>query len=160
MPENCKSISEPGYNKWIKILELMKFENNVAYLLTDSDFSRDITMNAYENLLKEAFLNTLGFEVDIKILVKDKEEVNETEEKDIEVKVADFSDEENNNLTFDNFIKGKPDGSCLCFPARLSHKYDEDRKTPSNTNTIYLTLSSYTVILDLENLTLRGKLST
>ena len=102
---NCKSISEPGYNKWIKILEPMKLENNVAYLLTDSDFSRDITMNAYENLLKEAFLNTLGFEVDIKILVKDKEEVNETEEKDIEVKVADFSDEENNNLTFDNFIK-------------------------------------------------------
>ena len=101
---NCKSISEPGYNKWIKILEPMKLENNVAYLLTDSDFSRDITMNAYENLLKEAFLNTLGFEVDIKILVKDKEEVNETEEKDIEVKVADFSDEENNNLTFDNFI--------------------------------------------------------
>ena len=91
---NCKSISEPGYNKWIKILEPMKLENNVAYLLTDSDFSRDITMNAYENLLKEAFLNTLGFEVDIKILVKDKEEVNETEEKDIEVKVADFSDEE------------------------------------------------------------------
>ena len=86
---NCKSISEPGYNKWIKILEPMKLENNVAYLLTDSDFSRDITMNAYENLLKEAFLNTLGFEVDIKILVKDKEEVNETEEKDIEVKVAD-----------------------------------------------------------------------
>ena len=75
---NCKSISEPGYNKWIKILEPMKLENNVAYLLTDSDFSRDITMNAYENLLKEAFLNTLGFEVDIKILVKDKEEVNET----------------------------------------------------------------------------------
>ena len=57
---NCKSISEPGYNKWIKILEPMKLENNVAYLLTDSDFSRDITMNAYENLLKEAFLNTLG----------------------------------------------------------------------------------------------------
>lgn len=47
---NCKSISEPGYNKWIKILEPMKLENNVAYLLTDSDFSRDITMNAYENL--------------------------------------------------------------------------------------------------------------
>ena len=37
---NCKSISEPGYNKWIKILEPMKLENNVAYLLTDSDFSR------------------------------------------------------------------------------------------------------------------------
>lgn len=35
---NCKSISEPGYNKWIKILEPMKLENNVAYLLTDSDF--------------------------------------------------------------------------------------------------------------------------
>ena len=72
---NCKSISEPGYNKWIKILEPMKLENNVAYLLTDSDFSRDITMNAYENLLKEAFLNTLGFEVDIKYLLKTKKKL-------------------------------------------------------------------------------------
>ena len=127
---NCKSISEPGYNKWIKILEPMKLENNVAYLLTDSDFSRDITMNAYENLLKEAFLNTLGFEVDIKILVKDKEEVIETEEKDIEVKVADFSDEENNNLTFDNFIKGKSNDLAYAFSTAVAHKYDEDQKTP------------------------------
>ena len=115
----------------------------------DSDFSRDITMNAYENLLKEAFLNTLGFEVDIKILVKDKEEVNETEEKDIEVKVADFSDEENNNLTFDNFIKGKSNDLAYAFSTAVAHKYDEDQKTPSNS-----TLSSYTVILDLEKLTL------
>ena len=62
----------------------------------------------YERLwesFKRSFSQHFGFEVDIKILVKDKEEVNETEEKDIEVKVADFSDEENNNLTFDNFIK-------------------------------------------------------
>ena len=140
---NCKSISEPGYNKWIKILEPMKLENNVAYLLTDSDFSRDITMNAYENLLKEAFLNTLGFEVDIKILVKDKEEVNETEEKDIEVKVADFSDEENNNLTFDNFIKGKSNDLAYAFSTAVAHKYDEDQKTPSNTNTIFNPLIIY-----------------
>ena len=140
---NCKSISEPGYNKWIKILEPMKLENNVAYLLTDSDFSRDITMNAYEKLLKEAFLNTLGFEVDIKILVKDKEEVIETEEKDIEVKVADFSDEENNNLTFDNFIKGKSNDLAYAFSTAVAHKYDEDQKTPSNTNTIFNPLIIY-----------------
>ena len=147
---NCKSISEPGYNKWIKILEPMKLENNVAYLLTDSDFSRDITMNAYENLLKEAFLNTLGFEVDIKILVKDKEEVNETEEKDIEVKVADFSDEENNNLTFDNFIKGKSND----LSARLSHISMTKIRKRRLTQILYSTLSSYMVIRDLEKLTL------
>ena len=116
---NCKSISEPGYNKWIKILEPMKLENNVAYLLTDSDFSRDITMNAYENLLKEAFLNTLGFEVDIKILVKDKEEVNE------------------------NFIKGKSNDLAYAFSTAVAHKYDEDQKTPSNTNTIFNPLIIY-----------------
>ena len=95
---NCKSISEPGYNKWIKILEPMKLENNVAYLLTDSDFSRDITMNA---------------------------------------------DEENNNLTFDNFIKGKSNDLAYAFSTAVAHKYDEDQKTPSNTNTIFNPLIIY-----------------
>ena len=122
--------------------EVLKYCRNCKSI-TDSDFSRDITMNAYENLLKEAFLNTLGFEVDIKILVKDKEEVNETEEKDIEVKVADFSDEENNNLTFDNFIKGKSNDLAYAFSTAVAHKYDEDQKTPSNTNTIFNPLIIY-----------------
>ena len=147
---NCKSISEPGYNKWIKILEPMKLENNVAYLLTDSDFSRDITMNAYENLLKEAFLNTLGFEVDIKILVKDKEEVNETEEKDIEVT---FLMKKTTILPLITLSKVNR----MILPmlsARLSHISMTKIRKRRLTQILYSTLSSYTVIRDLEKLTL------
>ena len=133
---NCKSISEPGYNKWIKILEPMKLENNVAYLLTDSDFSRDITMNAYENLLKEAFLNTLGFEVDIKILVKDKEEVNET-------------------TILPLITLSKVNRMILpMLSARLSHISMTRIRKRRLTQILYSTLSSYTVIRDLEKLTL------
>lgn len=150
---NCKSISEPGYNKWIKILEPMKLENNVAYLLTDSDFSRDITMNAYENLLKEAFLNTLGFEVDIKILVKDKEEVNETEEKDVEVKVADFLMKKTTILPLITLSKVNR----MILPmlsVRLSHISMTKIRKRRLTQILYSTLSSYMVIRDLEKLTL------
>ena len=42
-----KTVSEPGYNRWIKILEPYKFENNVAYLLADSEFTKNTTETNY-----------------------------------------------------------------------------------------------------------------
>ena len=66
---NSSSVSEPGYVKWIKVLEPYKLENNTAYLLTDSEFSMSTTMTAYGDVLKEAFKNVLGFDVDVKLIV-------------------------------------------------------------------------------------------
>ena len=71
---NDDGVSEPGYDKWIKVLEPYKLENNTAYLLADSDFSMTTTMTAYGDVLKKAFSNVLGFDVDVKILVRSRSE--------------------------------------------------------------------------------------
>ena len=49
-----KTVSEPGYNRWIKILEPYKFENNVAYLLADLQKTppKQITGLSSQRLLK------------------------------------------------------------------------------------------------------------
>ncbi|MBQ8119430.1 MAG: chromosomal replication initiator protein DnaA, partial [Ruminococcus sp.] len=74
-----KTVSEPGYNRWIKILEPYKFENNTAYLLADSDFTKTTTENNYGKIIHEAFKEVMGFDVQVKILVKSKEEESEAE---------------------------------------------------------------------------------
>ena len=76
----CKenpTVSEIGFNKWIKILEPYKLESNTAFLLTDSEFTRKTTLEVYEPVLKKAFEEVLGFEVNINILVKTKKEPQE-----------------------------------------------------------------------------------
>ncbi len=110
----CKAdpkVSDIGYNKWLKILEPYKFENNTAFLLTDSDFTKNTTLEIYSDLLKRAFFEVFGFDVELNILVKTKEDNTTTELEDftaVENAVSNsaptkFSD----GLSFDNFIKGK-----------------------------------------------------
>ena len=140
---NCKSVSEPGYNKWIKTLEPYKLENNVAYLLADSEFTRNTTLNAYESVLREAFLDALGFEVDLKILVKSKDNMVEKDESEIEVKAADFSEDAKNSLTFENFIKGKSNDLAYAFCIAVAHKNDENEEKPKDTNKIFNPLIIY-----------------
>ena len=120
-----KNVSEPGYNKWIKVLEPYKFENNTAYLLADSEFTKNTALSAYESVIKDAFFNVMGFEVDLKILVKSKDEV-EKDESDIEIKTADFSEDAKNSLTFENFIKGKSNELAYAFSVAVAHKFDND----------------------------------
>ena len=131
---NDSSVSEPGYDKWIKVLEPYKLENNTAYLLTDSDFTMKTTMTAYGDVLREAFKNVLGFEVEVKLLIKPKNEKNEIEKdvSQIEVKTADFSEDAQNNLTFDNFIKGKSNDLAYAFAIAVAQKYDETEQTDTN----------------------------
>ena len=138
-----KDVSEPGYNKWIKVLEPYKLENNTAYLLTDSEFTKTTTMTAYESVLKEAFYHSLGFEVDIKILVRSKDNSVEKDVSEIEVKTADFSEDAQNSLTFDNFIKGKSNDLAYAFAIAVAHKYDETDEKQTDTNKIFNPLIIY-----------------
>ena len=122
--QSSKNVSEPGYNKWIKVLEPYKLENNTAYLLADSEFTKTTTLNAYEGVLREAFENVLGFSVDIKILVKSKDNSVEKDESEIEIKTADFAEDVREGLTFDNFIKGKSNELAYAFCIAVAHKFD------------------------------------
>ncbi len=131
---NDDGVSEPGYDKWIKVLEPYKLENNTAYLLADSDFSMTTTMTAYGDVLKKAFSNVLGFDVDVKILVRSRSEKDgiEKDASQIEVKTADFSDDVKNSLTFENFIKGKSNDLAYAFAIAVAQKYDETEQTDTN----------------------------
>ena len=119
-----KTVSEPGYNKWIKILEPYKFENNTAYLLTDSEFTKNTTETNYGNIIKEAFENVMGFEVDVKILVKSKEE--EPEPENVSVTPAKYSENLTNLLTFDNFVQGESNKLAFAFAKTVANRYNNN----------------------------------
>ena len=126
----CKddpTVSEIGFNKWIRILEPYKFENNTAFLLTDSEFTRKTTLEVYEPVLKKAFAEVMGFDVNINILVKTKEakqeEIIETTPVNSENKTM------GETLTFENFIKGKSNELAYAFCIAVAGK-NESSPTP------------------------------
>jgi len=99
-------ISSIGFNKWINILEPVKLENGVASLYTESDFSRTTTIDAYGDILKDAFTNILGFDVEVNILVKPEAE-EQGEQLRAAQEVRPSGEIGKKELTFDNFIRGK-----------------------------------------------------
>ncbi len=141
--KNNKNISQAGYEKWIMVLEPHKLENNTAYLLADSEFTKSTALTAYGDVLKEAFYNVLGFEVDVKILVKTKENKIEKDISEIEVRTADFSDDVQNSLTFESFIKGKSNELAYAFAKNVAQKYDDTGDKPSDTKKIFNPLIIY-----------------
>lgn len=111
--KNSQRVSEIGYNKWINILEFVRLENGTAYLLTDSEFTRDMTRDVYTDILKEAFLETLGFDVNIDFeLRQQNDEGTEQPEIPSEKKSPKNGYEQ---LTFNNFIKGKSNELAYAF---------------------------------------------
>lgn len=128
-------ISSIGFNRWINILEPIKLENSVAYLYTESDFSRTTTYDAYGDVLKEAFADVLGFEVEVNILVKPEEEVKE----EIPVKHSSMTFDENGKkeLTFDNFVRGKSNELAYAFCTAVARVEDNESKDVFNPLFIY-----------------------
>lgn len=132
---NNPNVSEPGYNKWIRVLEPYKLENNTAYLLADSEFTKNTALSAYENVIKDAFKDVLGFDVDLKILVKSQDDSVEKDESEIEIKAADFSEDAQNSLTFENFIKGKSNDLAYAFSIAVAQKHDNIMKGAKDVDT-------------------------
>ena len=119
-----KTVSEPGYNRWIKILEPYKFENNTAYLLADSEFTKTTTENNYGKIIHEAFREVMGFDVEVKILVKSKEE--EPDAQNVSVTPAKYSDNLTNLLTFDNFVQGESNKLAFAFAKTVANRYNNN----------------------------------
>lgn len=115
------SVSEVGYKRWLAILEPFKFENNTAYLLTESEFTKKTTLDIYEASIKEAFENIMGFPVDIKLLVKTKE--NKPDPVSIPAEAESVSIKQD-KLTFDNFIKGKSNELAYACCTAVANKAD------------------------------------
>lgn len=65
--EKVKSgdLTAVAYDMWISSMKPDRLEGAKAYFLVQSEFQRGIILQNYEKLLKEAFLNVIGFEVEI-----------------------------------------------------------------------------------------------
>lgn len=108
----CKEKIEKGeltdvaFKLWIKSLQPVRLDGNDACFNVQSDFQRNIIMKNYDKILREAFLQTLGFEVNIVItpIENNDEEDNSPVEKRKELEQS-FSNAEY-DYTFNTFIVG------------------------------------------------------
>lgn len=120
-------VSEVGYNKWIKSLEAVKFENGVAVLAAVNDFMRRTTAEAYGDTLKKAFEQVLGFPVELEFVVSGKTEEKEQAAgfSEIEQRMADLLSSHSRSdyeLTFENFIRGKANELAYAYCIAVSGK--------------------------------------
>ena len=70
--ENGK-IPDIGMKTWIDPLVPLKFEGTDAIFSVQTDFQKNIVMKSYSAVLKEAFLNVVGLDVNIVINVESEE---------------------------------------------------------------------------------------
>lgn len=99
-------LTDVAFRLWIKSLTPVKLDGNTACFNVQSDFQRDVILKNHEKLLKEAFAETLGFDVEIRIDILDTEDEadNDPVEKRKELEQS-FSNAEY-DYTFDTFIVG------------------------------------------------------
>lgn len=102
-----EELTPVAYDMWICSMQPEKLDGNVACFTVQSDFQKGIILKNYEKLLKEAFLNVMGFEVEIEITpaehidknndkpIKDREELEKV------ISNAEY------DYTFDTFIVGR-----------------------------------------------------
>ena len=65
---HCKTqLSDMVYDLWIKCIEPIKFESDTALLYVRSKFQQELIEEKYLDIIKEGFLNVLGFDVQVKI---------------------------------------------------------------------------------------------
>lgn len=129
--EYCEAdpnISSLGYNRWIKTLEADRFENTTAYLLTKNEFTRKTVMDVYLDAIKRGFTETLGFEVDVVILIKPDEEESEIIENK-QKKLDSIFDDVKYDYTFDTFIKGKSNELAYAFSTAVAGINDSGMNT-------------------------------
>ena len=107
-----KNIPAIAITTWIDQMKPVSFNGTDAVFIVQTDFQRDIVFNKYGDILKEAFYNILGFEVNI-IINSETDESNkikvptddELEQKHAELeKTYKFA---NYDYTFDTFIEGR-----------------------------------------------------
>ncbi|MCD7723870.1 MAG: chromosomal replication initiator protein DnaA [Clostridiales bacterium] len=97
--EFCRTrTSQTGYSLWLSSIKIENFENNTFVLSVSSQFKlKIITGEYYQNLLKEAFANVMGFEVELEFVCAEEAEAMQEQEDD------EFLNEQ---FTFENFIEG------------------------------------------------------
>ncbi len=114
----CKAeVSDVMYNMWLAPLEFKKLDESSAVFTVNAEYKKTIVMNKFSGLLKRCFFETIGFEIDIDIIVNEavgsKKEIDNVsaeilpaekkeEKKEISAPVKNTLE----YYTFDNFIVG------------------------------------------------------
>ncbi len=103
--EYCKTkASSTGYKLWIANAEIKDFKNNTFILCLSSPLKKKIVMEQYGTLLKEAFENVMGFDINISYeCAQESPAIFEDIKSEPEEKKDNVSDE---LFTFDTFIEG------------------------------------------------------
>ena len=106
---NNGELTDVAFNLWIKTLKPLNLDENVAYFNVQSEFQKGIILKNYSTMLSDAFINVLGFPVDIEIIpLEDTQQDDEEEESPI-VKRRELEQSFSNaeyDYTFDTFIGG------------------------------------------------------
>lgn len=109
--ENNK-IPEIGVTTWINAMKIVDFNGTDAIFSVQTEFQKNIVFTNFEAALSEAFLNVLGFKVNIVINVESEEhnEVHVPTDAELEQKHAELEQSykfANYDYTFDTFIEGR-----------------------------------------------------
>ncbi len=107
-----KIIPEIGVTTWINAMKPVEFNGSDAVFSVQTEFQKNIVFSNFEAPLSEAFLNILGFKVNIVINVESDEPVNVHVPTDDELDQKHAELEEsykfaNYDYTFDTFIEGR-----------------------------------------------------
>lgn len=115
--KNEGGITSSVFTLWFQPLHILDFDGEKVTLGIENEFKFGIVEKRFNPLLKEAFLNTLGFPVEVEIILTEaKEEKPAVSEAPKPQKIeasADSSDETDNlvinnrNNSFENFVVGK-----------------------------------------------------
>lgn len=72
-------LTEVSYNTWVKTLEPVKIINDNFYLIVQTDFYKDILINRYSSLIKNAIKQVTSIEYNIKFIVPGVDDIFEKE---------------------------------------------------------------------------------
>ncbi len=100
--EYCKNNeSESIYNIWLKGIEPVSYENGTANISVSTDFIKKMIEERYIPLLKRAFIEALGFDIEISISTR-----NDSENSVSKVTFPEKSTQSDGMYTFENYIVG------------------------------------------------------
>ncbi|MBR4554062.1 MAG: chromosomal replication initiator protein DnaA [Ruminococcus sp.] len=132
--KNYDSISSIALEKWIKKLEPFKLEGSTAFLLTENEFTKNIISTHYKEMIEKGFENVMGFPIKVELLIRSKDE------DDNSMAVSD-DPEQFDNLTFENFVKGKSNELAYAFSTAVAGS--SENKGSINTNQTFNPLFIY-----------------
>lgn len=120
MSDNLKEkISEVAFNSWIRDVQPLRFDGDVAYLFASTSFHQNILEQKYKKLIEQSFNEVLGFDITVVIETSENMKPVENPVENVENQNNSLSNNQQNNMdldivsnigeykyTFDSFIVG------------------------------------------------------